>query len=231
MKIKGVIPLITAFLLLFASCTARINGSIMEDGQANFHIYAALEPRITALIGLFSPGTPILDGPAVAATMSTTPGISSVSFINVSPSAIEGPVKVSKIDDLLTASGKTSEFIHIEQLRSGGRCTIIIDLDSGPDILDLISPEINDYLSALMAPLATGEILTKTEYLTLVGSVYGRAIADEIARASITASIEFPGQIQSVRGGTFSQRKAEFNIPLLDILVLETPISYEVVWR
>jgi len=37
--------------------------------------------------------------------------------------------------------------------------------------------------------------------------------------------------VQSVRGGTFSGRRAEFSIPLVDILVMETPLSYEVVWR
>jgi hypothetical protein len=156
-----------------------------------------------------------------------------VSFKNTAPAAIEGPVKIAKIGDFL-APGKAS-FITFEQNArggaSGGKCTINLSLASGAEILTLISPEISDYLSALMAPLATGEAMTKTEYLILVGSVYGRGIADEISKAAVRASLEFPGPVQSAQGGTFSGRRAEFAISLLDILVLETPLSYEVVWR
>ncbi|MCL2270537.1 MAG: hypothetical protein FWC24_04250, partial [Treponema sp.] len=123
-------------------------------------------------------------------------------------------------------------FITFEQNApsSGGRCVINLSLDSGPEILTLISPEVNAYLAALMAPLATGEALNKAEYLMLVRSIYGRGIADEIASAQIRAFIDFPGPVKSVKGGTFSGRRAEFTIPLLDILVLEKPLGYEVMW-
>ena len=228
---------------LCVSCAAQINGSLKGDGQADLQIRAALEPRMTALIGGLAaasgaaqPGAPILDGPAIAASMSSAPGVASASFKNTAPAAIEGPVKIAQIGDFLAlaaAPGRAS-FITFEQSRggaSGGKCTINLSLASGPEILTLISPEISDYLSALMAPLATGEAMTKAEYAALVGSVYGRGIADEISKAFIRASLEFPGQVQSAQGGTFSGRRAEFAIPLLDILTLETPLSYEVVWR
>jgi hypothetical protein len=256
-------PLLFILLLPFMACTARINGSLQGDGQADLQIYASLEPRMTALIGglaaaggALQPGAPILDGPSIAASMSTAPGVASVSFKNTAPTAIEGPVKIARIGDFLAPGLTASEalsampgkkglgFITFEQStppRTGGsstsgsvaagRCTINISRESGPEILALISPEIGDYLSALMAPLATGEALTKAEYLTLLASVYGKGIADEISKAFFYASIDFPGPVRSVTGGTFSGKKAEFAIPLLDILVLEKPLSYEVNWR
>jgi hypothetical protein len=82
-----------------------------------------------------------------------------------------------------------------------------------------------------MAPLATGEEMTKAEYLSLVSSVYSRAIADEIASSNIRAFISFPGQVTSAKGGIFASRRAEFEIPLIDILVLETPFTCEVAWK
>jgi hypothetical protein len=234
-----------AFLLSFMSCTARINGSLQANGQADLQIYAALEPRMTALIGSFAaasgtaqPGAPILNGAAMAASMSAAPGVESASFKNTSPAAIEGQVKIAKIGDFLAPGmvdgkqpGQGRGFITFEQSSSGGRCTVTISLETGPGILPLISTEMSEYLSALMAPLATDEVLTKTEYLFLVSSMYGRGIADEISKAAINASLEFPGPVQSVTGGTFSGRKAEFVIPLLDILVLETPLRYEITWK
>ena len=228
--------------LVFAACSARINGSLQSGGQASLAVYAALEPRMEALIknlaaasGPAQPGAPLLDGASIAASMAKAPGIEAVSFKNVTPSAIEGTVKITNIGDFLSASrkqgAKNLNFIHFEQGAGGGRCTINLSRDSGPEILALISPEIADYFSALMAPLATGEVLTKTEYRSLVESVYGKGIADEIAKASIRVSLDFPGQVQSVKGGTFSGKRAEFNIPLPDILVLETPLNYEVAWK
>jgi hypothetical protein len=233
------------FLLLFSSCTAQISGSLAGNGQADLQIYAALEPRITMLIrglaaasGSVQAGAPLLDGPAIAASMAAAPGVDSVTLRNTSPASIEGPVRISRAGDFL-AAGKAQNFVVFmlnppavgSTSASGGRCSININRDSGPEILSLISPDIVDYLSALMAPLATGEALRKTEYLTLVASVYGRGIADEISQASIRAFLDLPGPVQSVRGGTFSGRRAEFNIPLLDVLVLENPLRYEVIWR
>jgi hypothetical protein len=164
--------------------------------------------------------------------MAAAPGIASVAFRNTGPAALEGPVSISRIGDFLAPGGK-SGFISFEQSpgASGGRCTISLNREAGPEILSLMSPEISDYLSALMAPLATGEELGQAEYLGLVSTVYGKPISDEIARSSIQASIEFPGPISLVRGGTWSGNKAEFTVPLPDLLVLDTPLSYEVVWN
>jgi hypothetical protein len=166
--------------------------------------------------------------------MSRAPGVASAALVNTTPAAVEGPVKIAQIGDFLSSTRAGSHnpgFIRFEQSTGGGRCTVNLSLETGPEILRLLSPEISNYLSALMAPITTGEKLTKTGYIALVGSVYGRGIADEIAHAAIQASIDFPGQIQSAKGGTFSGRRAEFTIPLTDLLVLETPLSYEVVWR
>jgi hypothetical protein len=82
-----------------------------------------------------------------------------------------------------------------------------------------------------MAPIATGEVLTKAEYFALVSSIYGPAVADEIQSGAIHASIRFPGPISAVKGGSWSGSRAEFDIPLADLLVLETPLVYEVQWK
>jgi hypothetical protein len=95
----------------------------------------------------------------------------------------------------------------------------------------MLSPEVNQYLSALLAPVATGEVISKAEYLSLVAAIYGKPIADEIAASSIRVVLEFPGTITGIRGGAAKGPKAEFTIPLPDLLVLEQPLSYEISWR
>jgi hypothetical protein len=222
-----------AFVPLF-SCAARIDGSFAEDSSAALTVVVSLEPRMTALIrSLAAVGGqtgPVLDGSAITQSMSGAPGVAHVSLRNTTPSAVEGQVRISRIGEFLAAADG-SGFITFEQGRAGGRCVITINRENGPVILELLSAEIADYLNALMAPLATGEEISRPEYLELIAVVYNRAISDEIAGSRFRAFIEFPGVITSVTGGTFSGRRAIFDIPLLDLLVLETPLNYEVRWN
>ncbi|MDR1279081.1 MAG: hypothetical protein LBK02_10040 [Treponema sp.] len=228
--------------LFFSACTARITGDLEAGGSGEFEVSASLMPRISLLIRSLSAalgdGTApehIIDGEAIARSMSAAPGIASVSFRNTGPAAIEGPVKISRLEDFLSAAsgsgGARKGFITLEQASPGGHCTITIDRESGPEILSLISADVSDYLSALMAPIATGERLSKEEYFELVASIYGRPLADEISRGSIRAFINFPGPVSAVQGGTWTGRRAEFTVPLADLLVLETPLVYEVWWK
>jgi hypothetical protein len=175
-------------------------------------------------------GAAVLNGQALSQSMSVAPGVESAGLRNTGPAALEGPVKITNIGDFLAPARDKGGFITLEESPEGGRLRLTLNRDLGPDILSLISPEVTDYLSALIAPIATGEALSKTEYLELVASIYGKPVAAEISGASIRASVDFPGRIRSAPGGTFSGNRAEFDIPLLDVLVLESPLVYEVSW-
>jgi hypothetical protein len=211
-----------------------INGAISQDGSAALSLNAALQPRMTAMIRAFTsatgqPDEPILDGMAIAGSMHNAPGIASILLINTTPSAVEGMIKISNINDFLSSAANSNKFVSYDE--TANRCQININRGNAAEILALLSPEIAEYLNALMAPVVTGEEMSKTEYLELVSMFYNSAISEEIAASSIRASVEFPGLITEVKGGTFSGRRADFNIPLLDILVLETPLEYQVNWN
>ncbi|MDR0602139.1 MAG: hypothetical protein LBG42_07120 [Treponema sp.] len=238
MKMRKCFFLSGALLPLFVSCTAGVQGRLAADGSGEFAVSTSLEPRTAALIrslktmGGSSAGTEaILDGEGIARSMSSAPGVRSVSFRNTGSRSIEGPLSISRIGDFLAPAGGKGGFITLEQGAGGvSRLAVVMNRASAPEILSLVSAEVSDYLAALMAPLVTGEELTKTEYLSLVASIYGQGTADEIARGTIQAAVDFPGQVNSVRGGSRSGKRAEFTVPLLDVLVLETPLSYEVTW-
>lgn len=235
-RIRAGTALPVLLLPFLVSCASQINGSLLRTGEAELNIGVSLQPRMTALIqnlsamsGSAPADRPVLDGAAIAASMSAAPGIASVSFRNTASNAIEGPVRISQISDMLT-SHTGNGFISFEQNASGGRCVITLSRASGPQLLALLSPEIADYLGALMAPLATGEAMGKSDYLALVSAVYGKSIADEISQSSIAIALDFPGQVRSVRGGSFSGRRVDFAIPLVELLVLESSLIYEVMW-
>jgi hypothetical protein len=229
-----ILPLFPVFFALF-SCTARIDGNITANGAAVLTVSMSLGQRMIALIRSLSAAGgqesgQILDGSSLTRSMSQAPGVDSVMLRNTSQSAVEGQVRISQINTFLTAADGKG-FITFEQARSGGRCEFSINLENSPVILEHLSADICDYLNALMSPIATGEKMSKGEYIELVGSFYNKPLSDEIAASKINVSIEFPGAITSVKGGTFAGRKANFDIPLIDLLVLETPLFYEVNWR
>ncbi|GHT70659.1 hypothetical protein FACS1894110_22520 [Spirochaetia bacterium] len=224
-------------MLVFSSCTAGISGRLDTGGKGEFTLSASLGNRMAALLRSLSGAMSgageefALNGPAIGQSMGAAPGVESVSLRNTGPVALEGTIKIAQIGDFLAIAGGEKAFIALEEGRTGGKLTIDLDREAGPEILSLVSAEIIDYLSALMAPIATGEVLARAEYLDLVASVYGKAVADEIDGGSIHAAIDFPGPVSAIRGGTYLGRRASFDIPLLDLLVLERPLSYEVQWK
>jgi len=235
-RIPAAFSILAALALPLASCATQIGGSLRADGSADLAVAAALQPTMSALIMGFAaaagmpPGTAILDGPAIALSMAGSPGISSASLRNASPTSIEGHIQSSHVGEFLAAGG--TDFAVFEGMPGGGgRFAVSLDRESGRALLEMISPDVAGYLAALMAPVATGEVMTRAEYLFLVGSVYGAGIAAEISAAQIRVSVGFPGPIQSVAGGSFSGSRADFSIPLLDVLVMESPLRYEVIWR
>jgi hypothetical protein len=55
-------------------------------------------------------------------------------------------------------------------------------------------------------------------------------LAEEIAAARISITIDFPRPVREVKGGAARDRRASFDLPLIDLLVLEQPLIYEVIW-
>jgi hypothetical protein len=237
-----VLPLLFCVLSLVSlpSCSARIEGVLREDGSAELFPEASLEPRTAALIRSLSAFTgrplaadaPIIDGPAIALSMSAAPGIAAVSLSNLGPRSVTGRIDLSRVDGFLS-SGETGAgpFIRYESSPAGGRLTIRVDRQNAPAILALLSVEVASYLGALMAPAATGEKLGRQEYLDLVAAVYGPPVAEEIAAARIKAALEVPRPVTGVRGGQAQGRRALFDLALTDLLVLEKPLDYEVTWK
>jgi hypothetical protein len=229
-----ILPVLAVFVL-FPSCSGRINAQLAQDGSGSVQLQAGLEPNMTALIRSFrsfagSQSGPLLDAVSLNRSLQAAPGIASSALRNSGQEKIEGTVGISRIGDLLNTGA--NRFINYEAPSGNtpGRMGIHLDRSIAPRILVQISPEAVDYLSALMAPAATGEALSRAEYLLMVESVYGKARASEIAAARVTAAIAFPGTVKSVKGGTSSGREARFDIPLVDLLVLEQPLDYEITW-
>jgi hypothetical protein len=232
-----------AVILFFASCSGKVEGVLKQDGSAELELEIALGRNMAERLRLLNrimrsaqgsaqgreAETPLLDGPAIALSMEAAPGISAVSLRNLSPSAVAGTVSVSRIGAFLALPARVAgtPFIRYDP---AGRLVITLDRETGPELLSLLSEDIRDYLSTLAAPVATGMPLTKTAYREIAASLHGPRVADEIAAARIPITIEFPRPVREVRGGVAEGRRVRFDLPLIDLLVLEQTLIYEVTW-
>jgi hypothetical protein len=231
-----------ALLSLLSACSGRYDVAMRGDGAADVSFSASLEPQTARLIvnlsglGGDAPSAgPLIDAAALARSLKAAPGAASAALRNPDARSVGGTVSIGDLDRFLAtpAGGAKSadRFIRVERSSSGGRLAVSLDRASGPSLLANLSADVADYVSALMAPIATGEELTRAQYLDLVASTYGKGIAAEIAGSTVRASIELPGPATAARGGTFAGRRVEFSLPLVDLLVLERPILLEASWK
>jgi hypothetical protein len=222
-----------AVLVFCAGCETKIEGEIDRDGRTGLRVSAALGPRISALIrGLSarSAGAPqaLLPAAELERAFRAIDGIETAVWTQKTPSAVDGRLVIRKIGELLPP--ETRGVIRWEQRDAGGKALIKIDREKGPAFIALLSQELSDYLSTLMAPIVTGEELTQEEYLELVSSVYGAEIAQEISAARVAIRLSFPQPLSSVRGGSAAGNQARFDTPLVAFLVLEKPLVFEIEW-
>ncbi|MCL2601237.1 MAG: hypothetical protein FWD91_00330 [Treponema sp.] len=238
---KPIVLLVLPLAAVLFSCTARIDGVVRHGGAADITVSATLQPGTAALVrtirGFMGGGTadanaPLLDAAMIGRSITAAPGVSAASFANENPSAINGRFSIASIGDFLDAGDSEGRFIAFTEGAAAGASSIALSLDrdSAPRFISHLSPELSEYLAALMAPVVSGEDVTKQEYLNIATMVYGRVVADEIAAATIRVSIEFPRSVTAVQGGAARGNRAEFDIPLVDLLVLENPLQYEVRW-
>ena len=247
--LKNALILLMAVLPLAAlsSCTLNIAACIKADARTEMSVKAELKAKTAALIkSLNSEETAsnVLDAAVINKGLLAMKGIEAASLKNTSAFGIDGTVKISRIDTALQGrgGGGIAGIVTFESGTSsapggagaaggaGGKLGIKLNLENGNILLSDISEDLSDYVSALLAPIATGEVLTKNEYIKLVSSVYGKAIADEIAASSIIIKMELPSAIKHGKGVKIAGSRAELNLPLVDLLVLEKEIYYEVVW-
>ena len=173
---------------------------------------------------------PILNGAEISQSIASAPGVRSILLMNTSPTSLEGTISISNVGDFLAVTGTDTRLVTFSEGANSSSIIVNMDIETAPQLISMLSPEVEQYLSALMAPAALGEKYTKEEYLELLAMVYGRPLSNEIAAGRITAFIQFPRPVRSAQGGRANGRTAEFDIPLLDLLVLEHPLRYEVVW-
>jgi hypothetical protein len=216
--------LLVCAVLLAASCGGSVNAVLQGDGGASLSVEALLIP---ALAPVLNDGGP-LDVAALNNAIRKSPGVQASSLAKSQGSIIKGPVAVADLNAFLRGSLATGapEFVRYDP---DGSLTMTLSRATAQVFLTLLTADMQDYLSVLMAPAFTGDNLTKSENLSLLGS-FNKTIVPQIQAASVAVTVTAPSPIRSIKGGKATGTKATFTIPLVDLLVLENPVEWNISW-
>ncbi|WP_304226101.1 hypothetical protein [Gracilinema caldarium] len=221
-----------AALFSFVSCSFSMTATLRSDQQIEVSYSGAIKPKMAELLKGFNSASGaknslLISAASVSASLQKISELSRISVKETDAQALAGSLWITDPEKL------SRRFSFISQKLGSGESvlTFTVSRESAPQLLSLFTQDVRDYLDALMAPVLSGEKLTNAEYLALVTSVYGKTIAQEIESSRLALDIQVPGKITKVIGGTAAESRASFSIPLLDLLVLQKTLNYQVVWN
>ncbi len=115
--------------------------------------------------------------------------------------------------------------------------TLIFSPETIQGIVSSLPEETRELFDLLMAPVLTGEEMSRKEYVDLVGSVYGEELADEINSALFQVSLECPDNctikktaLSNLNTAVTGLKKASFSIPLADFLCITKAWTFSITW-
>lgn len=129
-----------------------------------------------------------------------------------------------------------STVISVKQKNESGKTKNIAEITINPEninaILSHFPPETRDYIDILMAPVFTGEALTKEEYIQLIKAAYGEKLATELSQENLKIELDIPvdsikvflnGNEKNLSGNTML-------IPLAEFLSMYKGFSLKIIW-
>lgn len=251
---KGKFLYATIYLmLLFAltGCGGRLGITARDDGKADLSVFMDTGKAASAMISSIMASLYPAVGPSGPKDVADSAGV----FTPERARALEKSLAGGDAESL-SARALSSSVLSIDATikdaasqttasRTGVRFANVVSVEKRSLTLNLspatlralyasMDEQTRGYVDLFMAPVFTGEAMSGEEYTALIASVYGKDLAQEIAAARMEITLTAPKGEKvascSNADAKLSGRRAQFAIPLLDLLVLETPQTYRITW-
>ncbi len=244
---KGKYIYATIYLILLFSltgCGSRLSFTARDDGKADMSVLMdtgkAASRMIASIMASLYPSSSDDSGGvftkerAAALERSLSGGDTEKLTVEALSSSVLS--LVGTIKDAASQSGVSRTGIHFSNFVDVKKksMTLTLSPDTMRTLYDSMDDQTRGYVDLFMAPAFTGETMTGEEYVALIGSVYGKDMADEIASAQMDLTLTAPKGCTisscSLEDAKLSGRRARFSIPLLDLLVMNEEQSYRINW-
>lgn len=201
--------------LISISCSAAFTVEASQNGEVAVKCNAGLGAAFMDVMHQIngtqadSPLMTVADCADMAASLSSA-GLSSAIVRTPTQESVEVAGKVfamGKASSLLTSAG----CITLSQAGEKRRVTLALNAVTLRALYEKLDEEVQVYLDLSMAGVFSGESMSAKEWLEALETVYGKAFADEAAKASVTISMK----VESAEGKSV---KKTFVVPLADIM-------------
>lgn len=210
----------TAAALACTGCTSSLEIQALKDGGALVSFSAGLgrafRTVVTSLSGenadsaLFNAGD--------MASQFRAAGMDDAKVTVPTDSSVDVSMKLrAGASDPVSKAG----LVSFAKNGSSSSMTLTLSPANLSTLYSSLPDTVQSYIDLFMAPVFTGESMTKSEYLDLVASVYGQDLADEIAESSVSIVLSAPD---------VSGKKKKVSVPLADLLASPAPLTYTVSW-
>lgn len=235
---RALLIVLSAFLL--GSCASSLTLSLSPDGSGILAVDAGIPATTAARLQSFrsvaadagEPAAPFFDARAIRAETEAR-GLSAITAETPTPHRFRGSFSMWSVSDAVS-DPELSKAGLIVLTTSGGESTLSFSLSrENAQVLPVLFPGIDPYiLEALSPPALDPYPVTAEEYREMLAALLGQAALKELASAAVQLQIRTPSPITRSSGGKLSGGQSfTASLPLLELLVLEKPLSFSVSWR
>lgn len=171
---------------VLCSCSSSLLIKFGENGRINFEYSAVCGKELTETISSISGG----DGQNVFEAERIKEALEKAKFSKIKVSSPEKNMLTLSAELSGNAETPVAKSQTFEELRQSKGLSLTLTAESLQSLYSVLPDEFQSYMDLFMAPSFTGEIMSDSEYLDLVATVYGKPLAAELENAVLTLTLQ-----------------------------------------
>ena len=224
--------------LLLTSCMISQEASVEVDGSGSVRFYIEVKPVFLETMlemAEFSGEAPengsLFDLARIEEDFAKKPTLELVVIASPTPEILEGEFLFQDVGEVFEGEATLTESGVVTFSKTDSESTIRFYLDRDNFV------RVSSFLTFLDNPFfqmfspVENEGTTEAEYLEMMEFVLGEDGPPAIEESIIEIRINVKGKILSQSGGRIEGRSVIYEIPLLDVLLLEEPLRYSLSYR
>jgi hypothetical protein len=233
--LKAVLFMIIPFVLF--SCMVEQKALIRSDGSGSVDFRFKMEDyfldTVLEMADLAEESPTLKEGeifdiPQIKKDFEENPAIKLESIASPHPSQLKGTITFKDIEKVVKHEEDLVESDAITFDREGATKTMTLHLtrENFSQIAGLF-PVLENPFFKMFGPEENADT-TEEEYLEMIAFAFGEEGAKGVQNSTITLIVTVDGTIVSQSGGTMEKNRVVFDIPLIRLLLLDTPLTYSI---
>lgn len=230
---KKLLILILFIAFIFTSCTVTESLMISSSQTGSSSSYIKVDDFFIEVLEDFGEFLPSSDQSIMdeamagfASQLKSSSAANGVKFMNLGDNEYVLDFAYTDMNKMMRDLGAEGNTLIRETPNS---FAFYVDINNFEELTKIV-PFLADPNFEVYGPLYN-QGMTEEEYLDMIYYLLGEEGPDAIKNGHVTINIEVPGSIKTISGATqISDNRAEFKFPIIDFLLLNTPIEFSIGW-